>query len=128
MEQDPVATNPELYSVVFENARVRVLEYRDVPGTESQPHSHPDSVMVTLSTFDRRLSANGRQADLSLDAGEARWLPAQSHSGTNIGSTETHAIFIELKEPRVPKDRDGGRTEPLGEGEPLGEADPLGPS
>ena len=29
---DPVVTDPEFYSVVFENDRVRVLEYRDEPG------------------------------------------------------------------------------------------------
>jgi hypothetical protein len=30
----------------------------------------------------------------------ARWLDAQEHSGHNIGDTETHVIFVELKEPR----------------------------
>jgi beta-alanine degradation protein BauB len=28
-----------------------------------------------------------------------RWLPTQEHSGENIGETETHVIFVELKEP-----------------------------
>ena len=55
MALDPVETNPDLYSVVFENDRVRVLLYEDTPGTVSQPHQHPDSVMVTLSSFQRRL-------------------------------------------------------------------------
>ena len=29
-----------------------------------------------------------------------RWLDAQEHAGENIGDTDTHSIFIELKEPR----------------------------
>ena len=29
MSQDPASTDRELYKVVFENARVRVLEYPD---------------------------------------------------------------------------------------------------
>lgn len=29
---DPIATDPDLYTVAFENERVRVLEYRDRPG------------------------------------------------------------------------------------------------
>ncbi|UMG93850.1 hypothetical protein [Nocardioides sp. TF02-7] len=29
---DPVVTNPEHYRVLFENERVRVLEYVDEPG------------------------------------------------------------------------------------------------
>jgi len=32
-----------------------------------------------------------------LPAGVARWLPAQHHSGENIGETETHTFFVELK-------------------------------
>lgn len=99
MNQDPVVKNPDLYRVVFENERVRVLEYLDRPGDKTVEHSHPDSVMVTLSSFRRRLSADGRQADVELPAGLARWLPAQSHSGENTGNSETHAIFVELKEP-----------------------------
>ena len=56
MSRDPTETNPDLYKVVFENERVRVLEYQDVPGDRTTPHGHPDSVMVTLSDFDRRLT------------------------------------------------------------------------
>jgi len=49
MSLDPVASNPEHYKVVFENERVRVLEYTDLPGDRTTPHQHPDSVMYTLS-------------------------------------------------------------------------------
>jgi beta-alanine degradation protein BauB len=99
VERDPVITNPGQYRIVFENDRVRVLEYRDRPGDRTAPHRHPDSVMVTLSSFRRRLIGDGRQADVELGAGEARWLAGQEHAGENIGETETRAIFIELKEP-----------------------------
>lgn len=99
MPDDPTTTNPDLYKVVFENDRVRVLEYLDQPGDRTTPHSHPDSVMITLSDFDRRLSVGDQQREVSLKAGLATWLPAQSHSGENIGSTSTHTIFVELKEP-----------------------------
>ena len=96
---DPVEVSPELYSVVFENDRVRVLEYLDHPGDRTSPHHHPDSVMVTLSSFQRRLWSGGREVELELPAFQARWLDAQEHSGMNIGDSETHAVFIELKEP-----------------------------
>lgn len=104
MTTDPVVSNPALYSVLFENERVRVLEYRDLPGDESVPHDHPDSVMVTLSSFSRRLAAGDKTVDVELPAGAARWLGEQNHSGRNTGSTETHCIFVELKEaPLVPR-------------------------
>jgi hypothetical protein len=95
---DPVATNPELYSVVFENDRVRVLRYHDRPGDSTRPHHHPDSVMITLSAFDRRLRQGDRSVDVSLPAGEVRWLDAQEHSGHNTGATDTVTVFVELKE------------------------------
>lgn len=98
MERDPATTNPDLYRVIMENERVRVLEYRDRPGDRTFPHGHPDSVMVTLSAFRRRLIDGERTTDVELTDGLVRWLPAQEHAGENIGETETHVIFVELKD------------------------------
>lgn len=98
-DTDPTVTDPGLYRVVFENDRVRVLEYRDQPDERTHPHTHPDSVMVTLNSFRRRVSSGGREVDVDLVAGQVRWVGAQEHVGHNIGSTDSHAIFVELKEP-----------------------------
>lgn len=99
MTRDPVESNPDHYRVVFENDRVRVLEYTDSPGDRTTPHRHPDSVMYTLSSFRRRLVAGDATREVELQAGSAGWLPAQEHHGENIGETPTHVIFVELKEP-----------------------------
>ncbi|WP_138760707.1 cytoplasmic protein [Modestobacter altitudinis] len=99
MDLDPVSTNPDAYRVLFENARVRVLEYSDRPGHRTTPHEHPDSVMVTLSSFRRRLGTDGREVEVDIPGGVARWLSAQEHYGENIGETSTHTIFVELKDP-----------------------------
>ena len=98
MSLDPVQTNPDHYAVVFENERVRVLEYTDHPGDRTTPHEHPDSVMFTLSSFRRRLHAGDAHRDVEMPAGRTGWLPAQLHAGENIGDTETHVLFVELKE------------------------------
>jgi hypothetical protein len=98
MSLDPVETNPDHYKVVFENDRVRVLEYTDSPGDRTTPHTHPDSVMHTLSAFRRRLHSGGLHRDVELPSGMTGWLPAQEHSGENIGDTPTHVLFVELKE------------------------------
>jgi len=95
---DPTVTNPDAYTVIFENERVRVLEYRDRPGHLTTPHAHPDSVMYTLSAFRRRLHHGDEHRDVELPAGHVGWLPAQEHAGENIGETETHVIFVELKD------------------------------
>lgn len=111
---DPVLTDPELYQVAFENDRVRVLEYLDEPGDATHRHAHPDSVMITLSTFDRVISAGGREVSVHLEAGQARWLDAQEHQGRNVGVTATHSLFIELKEPRPGGARPDARLGPAG--------------
>lgn len=97
IDDDPISTDPAHYRVLWENEFVRVLEYTDTPGVQTTPHRHPNSVMVTLSAFDRRLAAGDREVDVSLPAGQAVWLPAQRHSGHNTGTSPTHAIFVELK-------------------------------
>lgn len=97
MADDPTVTDPDKYKVVFENDRVRVLEYRDSPGARTSPHDHPDSVMVTLSSFRRRLELGEVVREVELQAGLTTWLPAQRHCGENVGDTATHVVFIELK-------------------------------
>jgi hypothetical protein len=63
---DPGASisNPDHYKVVFENERVRVLEYSDQPGDSTTPHEHPDSVMYTLTSFRRPLPDPSAAADV----------------------------------------------------------------
>jgi len=100
---EPTLTDPDKYKVIFENKSVRVLEYRDEPGQGTSPHEHPDSVMYTLSDFERRLiGPNGETRDVAIQRGEVRWLDAQIHSGENIGDTPTHVLFVELKESAIP--------------------------
>ena len=95
---DPAVTNADVYSVVFENDRVRVLLYADQPGHRTTVHAHPDSVMYALSTFRRRLHAGDVHRDVEIEAGFTGWLPAQEHAGENIGDTPTQVLFVELKE------------------------------
>lgn len=107
MDLDPTVSNPQHYTVLFENDRVRVLEYRDRPGEQTTPHRHPDSVMYTLSSFHRRLHSGDVQRDVTMAAGTVAWLPAQEHHGVNTGDTPTHVLFVELKDGAGPRTVDG---------------------
>jgi quercetin dioxygenase-like cupin family protein len=107
MSLDPAVTNPKHYKVIFENDKVRVLEYTDQPGDQTTPHEHPDSVMYTLSSFRRRLVMGEMEREVELVSGTVGWLPAQTHHGENIGETPTHVLFVELK------DAGSGTDEPL---------------
>ena len=54
--------------------------------------------MYTLTPFRRRLVSGEQTRDVEMPGGLVGWLPAQEHSGENIGDTETHVLFVELKE------------------------------
>jgi len=41
MTADPTCTDPDKYRVIFENDRVRVLEYSDLPGDKTGRTSTP---------------------------------------------------------------------------------------
>jgi len=97
INDDPTVSNPDNYTTLWENDFVRVLDYQDTPGTQTVPHRHPNSVMITLTDFQRRLHSGERVFDTELHAGNAVWLPAQRHSGENTGTTPTHVILVELK-------------------------------
>src|SRR6266487_796431 len=47
--QDPVPLYPENYKVLFENDRVRVLDFRLRKGATEKLHSHPANVTVFLT-------------------------------------------------------------------------------
>ena len=96
--RDPVSTDGDKYRVVLENARVRVLEYRDSPGQRTSPHYHPAYVLCAVSSFRRRLTlTDGREVVVEVKPGQVAWGDAQSHIGENIGDTETHVLIVELK-------------------------------
>ena len=97
---DPTVCDPDKYKTIFENDRVRVLEYKDKPGEKTTRHHHPDLVTFTLSAFDRKLYVNGEEKVVNKKAHEAGWQDEQFHIGENIGTTDTHTILVELKEPR----------------------------
>ena len=99
MSDDPTITDPDKYKAIFENDRVRVLEYRDTPGAKTNRHRHPDSVLCTLSSFQRRIHLDDGARDVDFREGHVTWLPAQTHVGENTGTTDTHVILVELKDP-----------------------------
>jgi quercetin dioxygenase-like cupin family protein len=95
---DPAHTDGDKYKVRFENEKVRVLEYRDLPGQRTHQHDHPNFVVYALTSFKRKLFfADGREVIREFKAGDVMWQPPQTHIGENIGDVPTHIMMIELK-------------------------------
>lgn len=99
--RDALLVAPNVYRVVFENERVRVLGFVTEPGQKWPLDAHPDSVAVSLSEYDVRNIIPGNAAtERHSKLGDVRWIPATSHIGENSGSTEMRGLIIELKQPR----------------------------
>ena len=99
LEADPLETDPDKYRLVLENERVRVLEYRGLPGDVTHEHSHPDHVVYVVGPAEREQPLpDGTTLEMKLKAGDIFFTPAQTHIGRNTGSVPSHAILVELKE------------------------------
>lgn len=100
--QNPLEVGPDIYSLVFENDRVRVMQVTFKPGDKIAMHSHPDHVttFVTEGTL-RLFYPDGSSKDISGKPGDSVWIPAEAHAAENIGTTEVRGIVVELKEPKA---------------------------
>ena len=95
---DPVQTDGDKYKVRFENDRIRVLEYRDLPGNKTNQHYHPAFVLFALSPFRRTITLpDGKVLTREFKAGDMLQSEGQTHIGANVGDTPTHVIMIEMK-------------------------------
>ena len=115
--RDPIDTDPDKYSVVFENDRVRVLEYRDTPGART-PHGTSRQRDAPLSAFERRSRSTTGCATSPWSAARCAGSTPRASTGENIGATDTHVVFVELKEPGAGVQRPGelGPSEPASPG------------
>ncbi len=98
MAGDAVSVVPDLYKVLFENDRVRVLETRYGAGVTSAMHSHPDLVAVAVTPAKAKLTlADGQAVDMEFKVGESFFVEGQEHTVENTGTSEFQIILVELK-------------------------------
>ena len=99
--QDAVKVAPNVYKVVLENERVRVLSVTLKPGEKVPMHSHPACVIYSMSDTKMRFAGpDGKSADVDLTTGAAVWHEAETHSSENLGKTTARALVVEMKEPK----------------------------
>lgn len=83
--QDPVPMYPENYKVLFENDRVRVLDFRLAKGAREQFHVHPANVAVFLEEFTIRFTfPDGTTAIREGHPGVVGYSEAVTHASENI--------------------------------------------
>ena len=103
LAQDAIITEPGSYRVVFENDKVRVLEFFSRPRTwlcGVGKHSHPAHLTVALSDARVRVTLpDGKKIEATNRLGDVFWSEAETHTVENIGAGSVRALIIELKEP-----------------------------
>ena len=99
--QDAAMAQPSSYKVVFENNKLRALEYRARPGLGvcgQGMHSHPAHLTVVLYDGKSRLkTSDGKVTEGTSKIGDVFWSEAETHEVENISGRNSRALLIELK-------------------------------
>jgi quercetin dioxygenase-like cupin family protein len=116
--QDPVKVAPEIYKVVGENERVRVMHLTVGPGATIPMHSHPQHVAITLTAGALELTTpDGKTQTVETKAEQALLLPAGGHATRNTTKSAMEIIVVEMKgapgTATLPSERPGMKTTSL---------------
>ena len=98
--QDAEKATPKVVKLKLENERVRVLEALSNPGDKENMHSHPANIVYVIEGGKLRITtADGKTSEVEFKAGDTIWREPVTHKAENIGTTQFHAIIVELKQP-----------------------------
>jgi quercetin dioxygenase-like cupin family protein len=101
--QDPVAVNPKIASVDFENARVRIVHMRFTPHERLGLHSHPAQLVVRLTPSVLEVhDTGGTSREVKGPAESVFWEEATTHTVDNIGNAPVENVEIEFKNASAP--------------------------
>lgn len=93
---------PRTSAVVFENEKVRCIEYQAHGGKEVcglGMHSHPAHLYIQLTPGKLRITTpDGKEEVVDAKAGEVGWEPAVTHRVECISGEETRVYLVEIKD------------------------------
>ncbi len=105
---DAIIAAPEQHKVIFENERLRVIEFKVKPGESVPLHTHrwaSVNYVLKLSDFlsydaEGNLKLDSRTGKTDIKQGAVFELPPfpPPHAVENVGDGEMHAISVELKD------------------------------
>lgn len=96
--KDPLQVAPDMYKLLFENDKVRVMEVVFKPGAKIAEHSHPDHFVTVLKPGKLKISKpDGTSNEIELKKEQVVWIPAESHWAQNTGTTPVKLLVTELK-------------------------------
>ena len=96
--QDATKVDPKHYTVLSENAQVRILKVHYGAHEKSVIHSHPATVAVFLTDATGQFTfPDGKKKEFSVKAGDAQYSAAETHLPENTGDKGMDVIVVELK-------------------------------
>ena len=96
--KDALVADPKHYKLELDNDRVRVLRLT-LKGDETVPvHDDQDALFVCVKECHIRLTRpGGRPQDIHMQAGESRWIYADTRSEKNLSNQPLELLVIETK-------------------------------
>ena len=101
--KDALAADPKHYKIELENEHMRVLRLT-LKGDETVPvHDDQDALFVCIAVSSdkachlRLTRPGGRSQDIHMQAGEARWIYADTRSEKNLSNQPLDVLVIETK-------------------------------
>ena len=96
--QDPEKISPQLYKVLLENDQVKVLEWRLPAGQKEPMHTHHSGVVYEFGNGRFKVTTPDGKSEVSDgEAGSVFYRDSTTHAIENVGTTEGHALDVELK-------------------------------
>jgi len=96
--KDALAADSKHYKLEFENDRVRVLRLTLKADEVVPVHDDRDALFVCVKECHLRLTPpGGRGHDIHMQAGESRWIYADTRSEKNLGPQPLEMLVIESK-------------------------------
>ena len=97
--QDPVQLHPEMFKILLEDQRVRVIDDLVPAGAKVGMHSHGEYVVYPLTSYSMKFTLpDGSTRIVEVRAGVPRHVNGAVHAEENVGTTDAHAVLIEIKE------------------------------
>ena len=97
MEMDALKAASNVYKLLNENDKVRVLQVTFKPGDVAKMHHHPDHLAYALQGGKMSLTSGGKTQEMEIKTGSVMFLDAQDHEAKNIGNTTLDLLVVELK-------------------------------
>lgn len=95
---DAMQMASNVYKMLMENDRVRMLKVVFKPGDRAVMHHHPDHAVYVVKGGKLHFTyPSGNPEDMELESGKGIFLDAQTHEATNVGDDEIELIVVELK-------------------------------